>query len=481
MNLQIYNTLTRKKEAFVPIQAGNVKMYVCGPTVYNFLHVGNFRGPVFFNLVRNWLETLGFKVEFALNFTDIDDRIIERAQVENISPSEVSEKYIAEYKKDYLSLGLKPHTYNPKVTEHLESIQKIVSELVTNQKAYVASGEVLYSVKSFEGYGKLSNRVTEELQAGSRIEIDAKKKDPMDFSLWKPAKPGEPSWPSQWGPGRPGWHIECSAMIREIFGEQIDIHGGGSDLIFPHHENEIAQSEGATGKPFVKYWMHNNMLNFSGNKMSKSLGNIVRLRDFVKDYHPEIYKYMILSVHYRSVSDFGEQGIERSIRELARFYSILNIATQFAPAGPGADFKSDQVTEVWTKISNSLNDDFSTPEVFATLFELVRQFNSQVKIGMKENPAILAKCMSILELFRRLNRVTALFGEEPAAFLLFLDNMLLLKKGLKREDIQKLVDERWQLKQAKDFAGADLIRKKLGELEISVMDTALGSQWEVTK
>lgn len=483
MSLQIYNTLSRKKEAFQSITPGEVKMYVCGPTVYNFLHVGNFRGPVFFNLVRNWLEFSGYRVTFALNFTDVDDKIIERAKQEGTSALDVSEKYIAEYKHDYLSLGLRPHDLNPKVTENMDPIRGLVADLIEHKKAYVVDGEVLYSIKAFGEYGKLSNRNTDELVAGSRVEVDQKKQSPLDFALWKPAKPGEPSWESPWGPGRPGWHIECSAMIRQIFGDQIDIHGGGSDLIFPHHENEIAQTEGVTEKTFAKYWMHNNMLNFSGAKMSKSLGNIVRLRDFVQDYHSEIYKYMILAVHYRSVSDFGEAAIDKAIRELARIYSALAVAEEFLAAnGPGPVVADEKfVAGVWDKVSASLNDDFGTPEVMATFFDLIRSFNSQIKRGMKSNPAVLAKCQAFKEVFQKFGKLAALFQEPPQAFLQFLDEMLLRKMHLDKTTVQQLVSERWAAKQNKDFAKADELRKKLTDMGIAVMDTSEGSVWEVAK
>jgi cysteinyl-tRNA synthetase len=485
MSLVIYNTLTRKKEKFEPLTPGKVKMYVCGPTVYNFLHVGNFRGPVFFNLVRNWLEEQGYQVTFALNFTDVDDRIIERAQKEGKDSREISELYIHEYKKDYQILKLRPHEVNPKVTEHMEPIRQMVQDLIAKGRAYVAAdGEVLYSIKAFQGYGKLSNRNPDELVAGARVEVDEKKQNPLDFALWKPSKAGEPSWPSPWCDGRPGWHIECSAMIKKIFGDQIDIHGGGSDLIFPHHENEIAQSEGASEKPFVKYWMHNNMLNFSGVKMSKSLGNIVRLRDFVQDYHPEIYKYMILSAHYRSVSDFGDQAIEKAVRELARMYSALSLAEDYIPSETDAgEAQADEklIAGVWEKIESSLNDDFATPEVMATLFDLVRSFNSQVKKGMKATPQLQGKAIALKLIFNRLSRMMSLFGEPAKQFLNFLDEMLLKKMNLSKPEVDTLVQKRWQAKQAKDFKTADELRDQLLKMGISVMDTPSGPEWEVTK
>lgn len=487
MSLVVYNSQSRIKEVFRPLQPGKVKMYVCGPTVYDYLHVGNFRGPVFYNFLRNWLEHLGYEVKFALNFTDVDDKIINRANKENKKSEEVSEFFIQEYKADFSSLGLRPHSLNPKVTDYMESIRSLVAELISVNKAYVVAGEVLYSIRSFGNYGCLSGRNPDELIAGARVEIDSNKKDPLDFALWKPAKPGEPSWSSPWGEGRPGWHIECSAMIKSIFGEQIDIHGGGTDLIFPHHENELAQSEGVTGKPFVRYWMHVNMLNFSGAKMSKSLGNLVSLRDFLRDSHPEIYKYMILSVHYRSVSDFGEQAVEKAVRELARFYSALSVAqtlilqnstTGIAETGEPIEASGN---EVWNRIEIALNDDLNTAAAFAHLFDYVRSFNSQFKRGMKLTPANLDKCRSFFSIFRKLGKLLALFQQEPQQFLKFLDDMLLGKMHLARADIDALVVARWQARKANDFARADSLRAELLAKGISVMDTQEGSTWEVTK
>ncbi len=482
MNLVVYNSQSRKKEKFEPLTPGEVKIYVCGPTVYNLLHVGNFRGPVFFNFLRHWLEFEGYKVKYALNFTDVDDRIIEKAKAEGVDSLEVSERYIAEYKKDFQSLGLRSHDVNPKVTEHMKDICEMVQELIDNKTAYAIEGEVLYSIKAFPDYGKLSGRNPEELMAGARVEIDQKKKSPLDFALWKPAKPGEPSWPSPWGAGRPGWHIECSAMVKNIFGDQIDIHGGGTDLIFPHHENEIAQSEGASGKNFVKYWMHWHMLNLSGLKMSKSIGNIVSLREFVSSYHPEIYKYMILSVHYRSISDFGEPVIEKTVRELARMYSALGVAESVLKGSTESVVADVKFTEpTWKQIYKAINDDFNTPEAFAALFDLIRSFNSQIKKGMKASPAILGKCQAFLDLFSKVGRMMALFQENPDQFLKFLDDMLLAKMKLERSQIDQLVKDRWQARLSKDFKRSDELREQLLKMGISVMDTQEGSSWEVTK
>jgi cysteinyl-tRNA synthetase len=480
--LKVYNSLTRKKEDFVPLSPPQVKMYVCGPTVYDYLHVGNFRGPVVFNLVRNWLEHLGYKVTFALNFTDVDDRIINRANREKQEPQTLANHYIEEYKKDFASLGLRPHDLNPKVTDTMPEILDLISKLIENNKAYVVDGDVNYSIKNFPEYGKLSGRNVEELQAGARVEVDEKKDNALDFALWKACKPGEPFWESPWGKGRPGWHIECSAMICKHFGEQIDIHGGGSDLIFPHHENEIAQSEGVTGKTFAKYWMHNHMLNFSGQKMSKSIGNVMTMRNFLQAYNAEIYKWMILSTHYRSLCDFSEDAVHRAVSGLARVYSALAMAEEFYDPNVAADPAFLKVTEeAWKKVEESLSDDFNTPEAFAAMFEVVRVFNSQIKRGMKANPAIQGKAKAFVEFIHKVGKPMSLFQEKAAAFLLTLDNMLLVKMNIKREDIDILVTQRSQARLAKDFKKSDELRAQLSGMGISVMDTPDGSVWEVTK
>lgn len=484
MSLQIYNTESRKLERFEPLEKGRVRIYVCGPTVYNFLHVGNFRGVVFFNLVRNWLEELGYKVEYALNFTDVDDKIIASAAQQNMKPEDLAEKYIVEYKKDFAALGLRSHDFNPKVTESMDEIRTLIGKLVENKKAYVADGDVLYSIESFPAYGKLSGRNVEDLQAGARVEVDKKKNNPLDFALWKGAKPGEPAWESPWGLGRPGWHIECSAMVEKIFGEQIDIHGGGTDLVFPHHENEIAQSEGCTGKTYVKYWMHWNMLNFGNQKMSKSLGNFVTMREFLERYNPEIYKWMVLSVHYRSLSDFSDEAVHRAVANLARIYSAMSVAESLLAGAtavvPDAGF--EKITqEAWGKVTEAFNDDFGTPNAMAAMFEVIRQFNTQVKRGIKPNPSVLGKSQSFLNFVHKLGRFMALFQEPAQEFLLKLDNMLLEKMNLKRETVDAVVMARTVARGRKDFAKSDELRQQLTDMGISVSDTPEGSVWEVTK
>lgn len=485
MSLVVYNTMSKKKEEFVPHEPGHVKMYVCGPTVYDFLHIGNFRGAIFFNLVANWMEKRGYKVNYVYNYTDVDDKIINRANKEGKTANEIAETYIREFETDYNSLKLRQHNHRPRVSEHMTEIVDFVGKLIENKKAYVVDGEVLYSVKSFEGYGKLSHKNIDELLVGARVEIDTKKENPLDFALWKPAKPGEPHWPSPWSSGRPGWHIECSAMSHAILGETIDIHGGGIDLIFPHHENEIAQTEGATGKTFVKYWMHNNFINFGAHKMSKSLGNVTTGRAFLSHYNPEILKYLILSAHYRSPSDFSEAPIQNTIQALSRIYSALSGAKGISESGVAAGKLPPKFAEAVAaadkKIEEALDDDFGTPEVFAAIFDVVRVFNSLYRKGQKVTPELAALGQNFNDFVLRHGKLMSLFQEEPKAFLKGLDDRVLEQKGIQRSHIDQLVQKRSDARKNKDFAESDRLRDELAGLGIEVQDTPLGSEWEVKK
>ena len=486
MSLRIYNTMTQKKEEFVSLEKDKVKMYVCGPTVYGLLHVGNFRGAVFFNVVRNWLEKSGYEVDYVYNYTDVDDKIIQRANDENCSTLEISEKYIAEFQKDYQALGLRPHTRNPKVTEHMDDIISMVENLVKRKKAYVTeSGEVLYSIASFPEYGKLSGRKPEDLLAGARVEVSDDKQNPLDFVLWKPAKEGEPSWDSPWGAGRPGWHIECSAMNRAIFGNSIDIHGGGSDLVFPHHENEVAQSEGCSGEVFVRYWMHNNMITFGGQKMSKSLGNIKTARSFLEEYNAEILKYLLLSVQYRSLSDFSQKAIEGAVVGLGRVYSALSVARSYLKEGVQdvpVDKEFTQILDEASKgVEASLNDDFNTALVLGKIFEVVRAFNHVLPRGKKVNAPHKAIATAFINWVDQVGEIISLFREDPNEYLQLLDGMLLRQKNIDKTEVEALVAQRDQARQNKDFSKADEKRDRLLEMGIAILDTPQGTQWEVIK
>ncbi|MBY0384302.1 cysteine--tRNA ligase, partial [bacterium] len=393
-------------------------------------------------------------------------------------------RYIDEFKKDFAALGLRPHNHNPRVTEHIDGIIRLIDDLIKNKKAYVVQGEVFYSIRSFPEYGKLSNRKIDDMAAGSRVEVDEKKQDPLDFTLWKPAKPGEQSWPSPWGDGRPGWHIECSCMIRDILGEQIDIHGGGMDLIFPHHENEIAQGEGASGKPYARYWLHNNMFTFSGAKMSKSLGNIRTMRSFLEEYPAEIFKYLVMSVHYRSESEFSENTIGQAISGLARIYSALKLANEYAGdvvESPAVKEFSKSIHEAQARMNDAYNDDFNTSKAMADLFEIVRLLNQKIKPGIKKTPDTQSMARLFVQFVRANGQMMSLFHEPAQEFLRALDVMLIRQKNLDVSMIEKLVQERWTAKQSKDYAKSDTIRQQLQAMGIDVRDAASESSWEVIK
>jgi cysteinyl-tRNA synthetase len=485
MSVVLYNTLSRKKEPFEPLTPGQVKLYVCGPTVYDFLHIGNFRGAIFFSMVAKWLEHRGFKVTYVYNYTDVDDKIIKKANAEGVTAKDISERFIAEFEKDYKNLKLRKHDHNPKVSEFMGPIVEMIGKLIEEKKAYVVDGEVLYSVKSFDGYGKLSGKNIDELLVGARVEIGEQKENALDFALWKPAKPGEPEWDSPWSKGRPGWHIECSAMIRTLLGEQIDIHGGGIDLIFPHHENEIAQTEGCTHKPFVKYWMHNNFINFGAHKMSKSLGNITTGRAFMQKYNPEILKALILSSHYRSHSDFSEAPIHHAISQLSRIYSSLAGAEDVVLQGVEATKISERFATALKmakqKVEESFDDDFNTSEVFAAVFELVRVFNSTYRKGHKANGEITAQALAFKGFVLWVGQFMSLWQEPAKEYLRLLDDMLLEQKNIKREDVDAKVQERAAARANKDFATGDKVRDELLAMGIEVQDSPTGTQWEVKK
>ena len=464
MPFRIYNTLTGKKEIFTPRHPPQVKMYCCGPTVYDFLHIGNFRGAVFYNFLRLWLEHKGFVVSYAYNFTDVDDKILARAKKENTSMKAIADTYISEFKKDFQALKLKEHDHNPQATHYISAMQGLISKLIQNKKAYELDGDVFYHVPAFEGYGDLSKKKGEELLSGARVEVDARKKDPRDFALWKKAKAEEPGWDSPWGRGRPGWHIECTTMIQQLFGAGIDIHGGGADLIFPHHENERAQAEGSKAlgaggveEPgevcgFVKYWVHNNMFTFGGEKMAKSTGNQRLMRRFLESYNGEIFKYLVLSSHYRSMIEVSHSKILQCIQALARVYSFLKTADGLLK-GSGAGAKKEKplpasvpvpVQKLWGEIQTALDDDLNTPSALAVLFAGVRRFNHLQNKCSNDLARLREAAGNLYMLFKRCGGVMGLFQEEPEEFLKSLDDIFLRENNIKRDDIDKLVLERSQ-------------------------------------
>ena len=491
MALKIYNTLTRNIEDFKPLSPPKVKMYCCGPTVYDLLHVGNFRGAVFYNLLKNHLETLGYEVTYVYNFTDIDDKIINKAKETGKTSNEIAEKYIQEFYTDFNALKLKPHSLNPKVTESLDAIIGVIESLIKNGLAYEVDGEVFYSISKYEDYGKLSHRKPDELLEGTRKAVDEKKQSPLDFTLWKPAKEeSEQSFDSPWGKGRPGWHIECTAMIQKHLGPEIDIHGGGLDLLFPHHENEIAQSEGSCkDSHYVKYWVHNNMFTFSGAKMSKSLGNIKTMRSFLNEYPGEIFKFIVLSAHYRSETEFTDKAIHKAMAGLSRIYSSLNLAdTQAKNSKVDAKLEGEAlgfeafVSDKEKQIIEHLNNDFSTPKVFSEFFEIVRKFNTLVPPNSKITPETKEICLILLEFFTKQGDKFSLFLEKPYdKFLKSMDKVLLKELNLDETEVQNLIDQRKEFKLNKDYKKADEIRDTLKEKSILIKDNADGSFWEVDK
>lgn len=489
MALHLQNTLSRSREPFEPLEAGKVKMYVCGPTVYNYIHVGNARPLVFFDVVRRYLELQGYEVTFILNYTDVDDKIIERAATEKVPWTEITRKYIEAYEADMRALGVKPPTKMPRVSETIPQIIRITEGLVKNGSAYVEDGEVFFSVRHFAPYGKLSGKKVDDLMAGARVEVGLKKKDPLDFTLWKPRKtPDEPAWESPWGLGRPGWHIECSAMSMEFLGETFDIHGGGMDLIHPHHENEIAQSEALTKKPLCRYWLHNNMLSVDNEKMSKSIGNIFLTRDFVRQFMAETLKFLLLSGHYRSTIDFSERNIRDAQTALHRYYKTVKRAeallAQPVKANPNVSTEEnklkaqgDAFETTWREM---MDDDLNTARVFGAVFEYVRALNAAVdRKGMVWTPSLKAVTEQFLANMQKLGSVLNLFSQPQAEFLSELRTTLIAQKGLDAGQIEAQIQARIDARKNKDFAAADRIRDELIAQGVELRDNPTGTEWDV--
>ena len=464
--MKIYNTLTRKKEEFVPIEEGKVRMYVCGPTVYNYFHIGNARPFVVFDTMRKYLEYRGYKVKFVQNFTDVDDKIIKRAKEEGISAQEVSEKYIAEYFKDAADLNVKKATVHPQVTKTMDDIIKFVQDLIDLGYAYESDGDVYYRARKFKGYGKLSGKNIDDLISGARIAVDEKKEDPLDFALWKARKEeSEIAWESPWGMGRPGWHIECSAMSKKYLGDTIDIHAGGQDLQFPHHENEIAQSEAHSGKAFAHYWMHNGYINIDGIKMSKSLGNFKTVRDLLQVYDGEVLRFLILSGHYRGPIDFGEEILTQSQNGLLRMRNAKANLQHMAASGTGDMSESEKTVlagldKYRQQFIEAMDDDLNTADAISAVFELITAVNTAVREGASKEFA--QKC---LDLLMELATVLGLLQQDVS------------KEVTEVEpEIQALIDERQAARAEKNFVRADEIRDQLKARGITLKDTPQGVQ-----
>ena len=461
--MKIYNTLTRQKEEFVPIEPGKVRIYACGPTVYNYIHIGNARPICVFDTLRRYLEYRGYEVKFVQNFTDIDDKLINRANEEGTTVSAIAEKYIAEYKIDAEGLGVRPATVHPRATETIDEIENVVSALVEKGYAYESDGSVYFRSRKFKEYGKLSHMPIDDLESGARVDVSEHKEDPLDFALWKGAKPDEPFWPSPWGDGRPGWHIECTAMIRKHLGETIDIHCGGSDLVFPHHENEIAQGECCSGKPYARYWMHNGFINVDNRKMSKSLGNFFTTREVANKFGYEPIKFMMLQAHYRSPINYSYDVIEQCRAALDRLYTCRDnldfAAAHTAPASTeGEEAFRTTVDARREAFIAAMDDDLNTADAIAALFELVRDANTFFTVPRSEEiTAYATKCFDELA-----NVLGLLYHRQDKS----------LDAG-----IEALIEERQAARKAKNFKRADEIRDELKAQGIVLEDTPQGVKW----
>lgn len=462
--MKLFNTMTRKKEEFKPLSPGEVKMYSCGPTVYNYFHIGNARPFIIFDILRRYFEYRGNKVTFVQNFTDVDDKIIKRAKEENVSEKEISERFIQEYFKDAEALNIRKATYHPKVTEHIPEIIEIIKKLEANGLIYMVDGDVYYDTAKFEGYGKLGKQNLEELEAGARVELAEGKRSVNDFVLWKKQKPGEPAWESPWGMGRPGWHIECSAMSMKYLGETIDIHSGGLDLIFPHHENEIAQSEGATGKEFARYWLHNGFLNVNNEKMSKSLNNFFTVRDIAEHFNLEVLRMFMLSAHYRSPINFSDDLLEQTRNGLERLYNaknnlvyLMDIAGEKEANQEEKDLVS-RLAEYKKKFIEAMDDDLNTADALAAIYDLVRDANGSLKAESSK-----AAVKATFDMLMELSDVLGLLGKKEES----LD-----------AEIEALIEERQKARKEKNWALSDKIRDDLKAQGIVLEDTPSGVKWK---
>lgn len=464
--MKLYNSLTRQKEEFVPIVPGEVKMYVCGPTVYNYFHIGNGRTFVIFDTIRKYLEYRGYKVTFIQNFTDIDDKMINKANAEGITVKELGDKFIEEYYKDADGLQIKRATINPRATEYIQEVIDFVKSLIDNGFAYEVDGDVYFSTKKFESYGKLCGQNLEDLQAGARITVDERKKDPMDFAVWKSQKPGEPAWESPWGLGRPGWHIECSCMAKKLLGDTIDIHGGGMDLKFPHHENEIAQSEAVTGKKFANYWMHAAFVNVDNKKMSKSENNFVTAREALKNYNSDVIRFLMLSGHYRTQINFSAELLDSAKSSVERLYNCINnlenlineVSRKESDDAEKAYLKS--LDKHRKKFIEKMDDDFNTADGISVLFDLIKDINNNVSINSSAE-----LCEGALALIRELGSPLGILQKTE-------------EKSLEAE-VQELINKRQEARKNRDFALADKIRDDLKARNIVLEDTPQGVRWKI--
>ena len=466
--MKLFNTMTMQKEEFVPIEAGKVKMYACGPTVYNYIHVGNARPVIMFDVLRRYFEYRGYEVTFVQNFTDVDDKIINRANEEGITSEEVAQKYIEEYYRDARGLGIRDATVHPKATENIDEIIQIVTQLIDKGFAYEVDGDVYYRTMNFSDYGKLSHQPIDDLQAGARISVAEKKENAMDFALWKAAKPGEPAWDSPWGKGRPGWHIECSAMSVRYLGKTIDIHCGGQDLTFPHHENEIAQSEAANGCTFVNYWVHNGFISIDNKKMSKSLGNFFTVREAAQAYGYENIRMFMLMSHYRSPLNYSGDILVQAQSALERIKTARSNLTFIIENGKNSEMTAEELqftsglSKYRERFIEAMEDDFNTADAVSVIFELVREINTE--LSLDRDPTMAAAKEALLIFDELCGVLGLLYGDES-------DNAL-------EEEVEALIEARQTARKEKDWAKADMIRDKLKEMSIVLEDTPQGVKWK---
>ena len=490
MTLRLYNTLTGNKDEFVPLYGKKVGMYACGVTVYDLCHIGHARSAIVFDIIYRYLRYRGYEVTFVRNFTDIDDKIIKRANEEGVDAKTIAEKYIGEFNVDMGRLGLEKPSVEPRATEHISEMIQLISVLIEKGTAYQRGGDIFFSVRKFQDYGKLSKRNLEEMQAGARVEIDEKKEDPLDFALWKASKPGEPFWESPWGKGRPGWHIECSVMSQKYLGETLDIHGGGRDLIFPHHENEIAQSEAATGKPFARYWIHNGFVNIQKEKMSKSLGNILTIKEILKQWHPEVLRLFFLSHHYRSPIDYSEDSLLEAKSGLDRFYTTLNelqeelkkplVPRALEGGTPILNACRQAIESFSARFEEAMDDDFNTAQALGYFYDLQTHLNSLLSFSKGQPTEEIASLFKKgFDHFTGKGWVFGLFGEDPKGYLTRQRNEGLKRLNLTEQAILRSIEERNLARKERNWKKADEIRNDLLSKGILLEDTPSGTNWKL--
>jgi len=492
MTLKIYNTMTRRKEEFHPLEDGKVGLYVCGITAYDVCHIGHARSAIVFDVIFRYLKYRGYNTTFVKNFTDVDDKIIERARAEGVDIDTIAGTYIRRHNEDMDALGVSRPTVTPRATENIKGMIRLIERLLEKGLAYRTNGDVFYPVDRFSRYGKLSGRSLDEMMAGARVEVDERKKNPFDFVLWKAAKEGEPWWDSPWGRGRPGWHIECSAMSQRYLGETFDIHGGGEDLIFPHHENEIAQSEGASDKPFARYWIHNGFVKINSEKMSKSLGNVFTIEDILKQYHPEVVRLFMLQSHYRTIIDFSDESLREARVAIERFYRMILAVKQRCADGEIIDDLSEKnltgkdrdmfgkINLLPERFTEAMDDDFNTARAIGYIFDTVRQINGYLEeIGPKPSRESLFVLDRARNCLRDLGKVLGLFLEEPKEYFRADRERELRVRDLDSDEIEARIGERAQARRDRDWAKADRIRDSLLARGVHLKDGPDGTTWIV--